>query len=160
MEFDVRELEACDKPSVLELLATDHLRLEGILEEGTRYWGAFSDGRLIGVIGCEYENQCGLLRSALVHKQYRGKGIAEQLTRKLLHAADEMDLKAVYLFSTEAGKYWMRFGFEEVPVEEVTDRLPNAPQVGLFDKLGWLPTEIAYSIRTSGRYGGRGVEIV
>lgn len=147
MEFNICELEACDKPSVLDLLATDHLRPESILEEGTRYWGAFFDEKLIGVIGCEYENQYGLLRSALVHKQYRGKGIAEQLTRKLLHVAGEMDLKAIYLFSTEAGIYWTRLGFKEVPVEEVIDRLPNAPQVRLFDKLGWLPTEIAYKYR-------------
>ncbi len=145
MEFDIIELTAKHKPEVLALIATDDLRPEDILSEGTRYWGAFSgDHQLIGVIGCEYENEYGLLRSALVLREYRGCGIAARLTQTLLQAAREMGLKAVYLFSTGAGDYWKRQGFVDTPVSEVVSLLPGAYQVKLFERLGWLPTEAAY----------------
>ncbi|MHB8065098.1 MAG: GNAT family N-acetyltransferase [Ruminiclostridium sp.] len=115
-----------------------------MLEKDTRYWGAFVKDRLGGVIGCEYENQYGLLRSALVDIQYRKMGIAERLTKVLLQAAEEKNLEEIYLFSTGAGAYWNRLGFEQVMVEDVVEKLANAPQVKLFEKLGWLPTEIAF----------------
>lgn len=145
MEYQIKTLTDKHKPEVMALIATDDLRREDILAEGTHYWGAFSiDGALVGVIGCEYENEYGLLRSALVHHEHRGHGIATRLTQTLLQAAREMGLKAVYLFSTGAGDYWKRQGFVDTPVSEVTDRMPGAYQVKLFERLGWLPTEVAY----------------
>jgi N-acetylglutamate synthase-like GNAT family acetyltransferase len=147
MKFEIIELNACDKSRVTELLKAGGLRTEDVLEEGTRYWGAFADGELIGAIGCEYENGCGLLRSAIVREQYRGNGIAAQLTEALLEVARETVIEAVYLFSTDAGAYWERLGFNEVAVQEVVMRMPDAFQVRLFDRLGWLPTEVAYKYK-------------
>jgi len=144
MDFEINELSPKHKPDVLALIETDDLRSEDILAEGTHYWGAFSCDRLIGVIGCEYTGRYGLLRSALVAHAYRGQGIAAQLTQTLLQAAHKTSLKAVYLFSTGAGDYWKRQGFIEVPVHEVVSLMPDAYQVKLFDRLGWLPTEVAY----------------
>ena len=66
MKVEIRQLKEGGKTFVLNFIAGNHLRPEGILEKGTRYWGAFVDNRLAGVIGCEYKNQYGLLRSALV----------------------------------------------------------------------------------------------
>ncbi len=149
MSIDVKKLEVKDKGRVLGLLATDDLRPEGILEKGTTYWGAFDGDKLVGVIGCEYENNCGLLRSALVDHAYRKLGIAKMLTRALLTEAAENDLEAVYLFSTEAGAYWARLGFVPVAVEEATRKLGNTPQVKLFEQLGWLPTEMAFKLASA-----------
>lgn len=125
MEIDIIALTEKHKPDVLALIATDDLRSEDILAEGTRYWGAFLRNELIGVIGCEYEGPFGLLRSALVLHAYRGHGIAARLTQTLLLAAKEMGLKAVYLFSTGAGNYWQRQGFTETSVDEVVNNMPT-----------------------------------
>ena len=125
MEIDIIALTEKHKPDVLALIATDDLRPEDILAEGTRYWGAFLHDELIGMIGCEYEGQYGLLRSALVLHAYRGHGIAARLTQTLLLAAKEMGLKAVYLFSTGAGNYWQRQGFTETSVDEVVNNMPT-----------------------------------
>ena len=144
MELNIIALSERHKPQVSALIETDELRPEDILAEGTRYWGAFLHDQLVGMIGCEYEGQYGLLRSALVQRAYRGHGIAAQLTQTLLQAAKEMRLKAVYLFSTGAGDYWKRQGFAETTVDEVTRNMPGVYQVRLFSRLGWLPTEVAY----------------
>jgi N-acetylglutamate synthase-like GNAT family acetyltransferase len=145
MEYDIVELSANDRQSVLELLSVEEeMRTEAILAEGTRYWGAYAGGRLIGAIGCEYQGRYGLVRSACVEKQYRGGGVGAKLTQTLMQAARNSGLEALYLFSTIAGAYWLAKGFCEAPVAEVTERLPDAYQVKLFERLGWLPTEEAF----------------
>ncbi len=146
MEIKIRQLMEYDKPLVMELIATHDLRPEGILERGTKYWGAFKNDKLVGVIGCEYQNCYGLLRSALVDKQYRNMGIARLLTDILWQTAREENLEAIYLFSTGAGAYWTKLGFKEVAVEEAVKNLSDTPQVKLFETLGWLPAEVAYKI--------------
>lgn len=145
--YKIVELSKNYRQQVLDLIATDHLRPEGILDEGTRYWGAFCENELAGVIGCEYEGAFGLLRSALVHKKYRSQGIAGLLTETLISTAKDEKLEAVYLFSTDAGGYWTKLGFKPVGVAEVIEKLSHAPQVNLFRELGWLPTEAAYKLK-------------
>lgn len=146
MKIIIRQLKKSDKQLVLDLIAADNLRPEGILEKGTRYWGAFVEDRLVGIIGLECENNYGLLRSAFVHTQFRKMGIAGRLTRVLFQEAKDAKLETIYLFSTDAGGYWIRLGFEKAAVAEVVEKLADAPQVKLFEKLGWLPTEAAYKI--------------
>ncbi|MEA4908727.1 MAG: GNAT family N-acetyltransferase [Chloroflexi bacterium] len=142
----LREMNAIDLPAIYHLLAGEELRTEGILVTGTRYWGAFVEDQLVGMIGCEYGNGCGLLRSALVRPEWRSRSIGRLLTERLLNEARLSALRTVYLFSTGAGAYWRRLGFCEVPVAQVVSALPEAPQVKLFERLGWLPTEVAYGL--------------
>ncbi len=111
-----------------------------------QYWGAFVNAELIGLIGCEYEDRYGLLRSALVAKGLRGQGIGKQLTEVVLNDAAQNHLEAIYVFSTGAGPYWINLGFTETSVAEIVENLSSAPQVKLFDQLGWLPTEVAYEL--------------
>lgn len=144
MRLTIRVINETEKHMALNLIAADHLRSEGILEKGTTYWGAFVNEELVGLIGCEYENECGLLRSALVAKKFRGQGIGQQLTRVVLNTAEQGELEAIYLFSTGAGLFWTTLGFEKTSVHEVIEKLKNTPQVRLFERLGWLPTEVAY----------------
>ncbi len=146
MEVAIRQLSEFERPLALNLIVTDHLRPEGILEPDTKYWGAFLSNMLIGLIGLECEERSGLLRSALVKKQYRGMGIARRLMDTLLQAARDDGLEAVYLFSTEAGAYWMKQGFVPVDLNEAISKLKDTPQIRLFKKLGWLPTEVAFKM--------------
>jgi len=143
----IRELTPEDLGRVNALMSCDNsLRPEGILATGARYWGAFGEDGLVGMIGCEYQNGRGLLRSALVHPRHRGEGLGRRLTEHLIGDSRSMGLRVIYLFSTDAGPYWERLGFRRVPVREVTDAMPDAPQVRLFHGLGWLPTEVAYAL--------------
>jgi N-acetylglutamate synthase-like GNAT family acetyltransferase len=93
MNVLIRKLNEKDRHDIFQLINTDELRSESILETGTKYRGAFFGNCLIGIIGCEYENEFGLLRSALVDKPYRGIRNAEQLTNVLLQSAKEDNLK-------------------------------------------------------------------
>jgi N-acetylglutamate synthase-like GNAT family acetyltransferase len=83
-------------------------------------------------------------RSAGVLLPWRGMGIADALARAAIDAAARAGCRRIYLFSTGAGEYWRRLGFQEVPVPELVAALPETPQVRHYTALGWLPTEVAW----------------
>lgn len=142
----IRQATTTDASSILSLLQTEGLRTEGVLEAGTRYWIAGEGPGLVGAIGLELGEMCVLLRSAIVVASQRGRCIGRKLTEHTLQWACKNGYKIAYCFSTDAGGYWTDRGFNRCPVEEVVRAMPNAPQVQLFDRLGWLPSEVAYSI--------------
>lgn len=82
--------------------------------------------------------------AALIEPARRNQGLGRMLVAHILELAAAAGHRRVYLFSTDAGGYWQRFGFQEVPVEELVQVPSNAPQVRLFAELGWLPTEVAW----------------
>ena len=140
----IRPAMAADLSAITGLLAASDLRTEGVLEDNTRYWVAFDGEDPIGAIGLELGGTGALLRSAVVTPVHRGQGIGAQLTEHALDWAWQNGFRAVYCFSTDAGDYWMRRGFAQCAVDEVVLALPEAPQVRLFESLGWLRSEVAY----------------
>ncbi|HYP05042.1 MAG TPA: GNAT family N-acetyltransferase, partial [Bryobacteraceae bacterium] len=110
------------------------------------YWVAEDNGGIIAAIGLELGDvTAALLRSAIVEPSHRNLGLGRILTEEALDWAQLEGFTAVYCFSTDAGSYWTARGFVPCTVEEVLRAIPNAPQVRLFDRLGWLPTEVAYA---------------
>ena len=145
----IREAATADAAHVVELLAHAGLSIEGVLVPGTRYWQAFDgNARLVGVVGLELSDDgvAALLRSAAILTPLRGRGFGAALVERALAAAREAGYRRVYLFSTGAGPFWERHGFYEVPVSELVAALPDAPQVGRFEALGWLPNEVAWRL--------------
>jgi N-acetylglutamate synthase-like GNAT family acetyltransferase len=144
-EITLREAGAPDTERICALLAEMRLGTDNVLAPGTRYWLAErADGALTGVIGLEFGDSMALLRSAVVLPAWRGRGVGAALTDRALAEAAAAGCRQVYLFSTGAGPYWQRFGFQEVPVPELVAALPDAPQVHRYQALGWLPTEVAW----------------
>lgn len=125
--FTIRPLGEADRAGMLALLALDDLRPEGILTQGSYYWGAFAGPQLVGMLGMELENECALLRSAMVLPAYRRQGVAAQLTQTLLAQARALGLRTLYLFGTTAGPYWEKRGFQPITPAEIAQHLPHAP---------------------------------
>ena len=135
-----------DLEVVREILEASQLSAHGILEVNTSYWLAEISDAGVGCIGLEWGADAALLRSAAVHPDHRGQGIGSRLLESALSQAREKHKSFVYLFSTDAGEYWTRQGFREVPVPELVEALPDAPQVHHYRDIGWLPTEIAWRL--------------
>jgi N-acetylglutamate synthase-like GNAT family acetyltransferase len=141
----IREGTAADLARIVALLAHAELGAADVLVPGTRYWVAeSSSGELIGAIGAEYGAGALLLRSMAVLRAARGRALGAALVEHVLAAARAAGYRVAYLFSTDAGPYWERRGFREVPVPELVAALPHAPQVCHYDQIGWLPTEVAW----------------
>lgn len=142
-----REASAHDLPTILNILIELELRPEHVMEGKSRYWIAeLPSGEMIGVIGMEYTPNAALLRSAGIRPAYQRQGIGERLTFIVISACAEINIPVIYTFSTDAQDYWQRRGFRRVGVDEVVEALPDAPQVHLFRRLGWLPTEVAWRL--------------
>lgn len=142
--FTIRDARDDDLAAISALLRDSGLDPAGVLAAGSRYWVAEGAGALLGVVGLEYGPRAVLLRSAAVRDTLRGRGIGALLFSHAYAAAAAAGITAVYCFSTDAGDYWVRQGFCEVPVPELCDALPDAFQVHHYQELGWLPTEVAW----------------
>ena len=142
----IREANPDDIQEIRNLLRKHDLRTEGVLKPGTRYWVALNDEGIVGAIGLEPGDTSVLLRSAIVHPDWRGNGLGRELTQSALTWARVAGYRVVYCFSTDAGAYWTALGFRACPVNDVVHALPNSQQVELFARLGWLPTEAAFQL--------------
>jgi N-acetylglutamate synthase-like GNAT family acetyltransferase len=146
MTHTIRSAHRADHDAIAHLLAEDGMRAEGVLLHGTRYWVAEHAGSIVGAVGLEPGLHAVLLRSAIVAPAARGRGIGAALTQTALAWARTAGFVRVYCFSTDTGSYWLTQGFTECPVNEVVTTFSGAPQVRLFETLGWLPTEVAYTL--------------
>ena len=111
---------------------------------GCTYWIADLNGAAAGCIGLEHGEGASLLRSATVLPAHRGKGLGRALAMSALTYATLRGDRRIYLFSTGAGPYWTRLGFEEVPVSELSAALPGTPQVRSGECRGWIHAEVAW----------------
>jgi predicted N-acetyltransferase YhbS len=98
-------------------------------------------------VGLEHGEQASLLRSAAVLPESQGMGVARALSLAAIESARDQGDLALYLFSTGAGPYWQRFGFVEVPVDDLVRALPTVPQVRSGIERGWLAEEVAWTLK-------------
>jgi N-acetylglutamate synthase-like GNAT family acetyltransferase len=145
----IRAATPNDFTTLNTILETSGLSVYAILEPNTTYWIAENDNLAVGCIGLEWGTRAALLRSAAVLPEYRKHGLGTQLLNTALNGARAEHKSFVYLFSTDAGEYWTRQGFCEVPVPELVEALPDAPQVHHYRDIGWLPTEIAWRLEVA-----------
>ena len=78
--------------------------------EGDRLWGAATVHRYAGG---------GLLRSVVVAKDLRGRGLGAKLTEKAIDLARQSGVTTIYLLTETASEFFLRFGFEVIPRESV-----------------------------------------
>ena len=117
----------------LEVLRT-MLSGAGMITEGLEwppacYLVAYFGTEPVGVIGVEPSLDAALLRSLYVVEAMRGHGIATELIAAARKAAHTRGARSLYLFSTDAGEFFKRFGFVQVPVAQLVAALGAAPQV-------------------------------
>ena len=117
--FNLRSAEDRDRAAVEALLTRETLPLEGVAENFAGFIVAEAQGRVVGAIGLERYGNRGLLRSAVVDPHWRGKGIGHALTETVLDVAREGGQVAVYLLTTTAADYFLRFGFRRIARGEV-----------------------------------------
>jgi N-acetylglutamate synthase-like GNAT family acetyltransferase len=134
-----------DYERVLALLQHVKLLTDDLLVEGTHYWLAQTDeGEVAGCIGVEMGADAILIRSLAVYETYRDERLALQLINHAMDAARAEGKHHAYCFSLRAADYFLRLDFQEVPVSQLVDALPNVPQVVRFAKIGKLVGERAF----------------
>ncbi len=93
------------------------------------YLVAYFGTKPVGVIGVEPSLDAALIRSLYILDEMRNRGIGAELVTAARKAAHTRGARSIYLFSTNAGEFFKRFGFIKVPVARLVAALGGAPQV-------------------------------
>jgi amino-acid N-acetyltransferase len=110
----------------------DLLRRSGLAEtDVAERWGHYfvvheDDGRVVGMAGLEVHGDDGLLRSVAVDPDYRCQGLGGSLVEAALSRAARLELRSVYLLTTDARDYFARAGFSDCPREEAPPAIQNS----------------------------------
>jgi N-acetylglutamate synthase-like GNAT family acetyltransferase len=134
----------CDLVVLLKLIS-ERSRITNTFE-GSTYWVARLEHRVVGCVGLEHGAGASLLRSAAVRPEYQGRGIGDQLARAAIEGARNRGDQTLYLFSTDAGGYWQRYGFTEVDVWTLANALPESPQVRSGIEREWIADDCAWKL--------------
>lgn len=78
-------------------------------------------GEIAGMAALEVRDVDALLRSVAVHPDWRGQRLGETLVRRLMDEGRQRQLRALYLLTTTAERFFPKFGFERIERDIVPD---------------------------------------
>jgi amino-acid N-acetyltransferase len=128
-EASLRPATSRDLPAIEQLLVSSGLPTAGVADGLCSFIVAESeaDKRIVGVVGLE---QCcdeyALLRSTAVEPEWRGTGLGRRLVEHVIADAESRGIKALYLLTTTAERYFPSFGFVKTQRDAVPDEIKQS----------------------------------
>ena len=115
----VRSALPADLPAVETLLTASGLPLDGVREAFGTFVVAESGTDVVGVAGLEVCCDNALLRSVAVRPEWRSHGVGRALVTRVISDAESRGIRALYLLTTTADRYFPTFGFRTVTRDDV-----------------------------------------
>jgi amino-acid N-acetyltransferase len=113
---------------ISELLLSAGLVPVGLDSDNLHFFYQQNDcGEIIGVVGVEVYAPNSLLRSLAVREDMRNNGIARSLINEAIEFARSIKSYNLYLLTETIGKTMYRYGFRDIPREQVSDDLLASP---------------------------------
>jgi amino-acid N-acetyltransferase len=109
-------------------LQSEKLPVEDLPAGLDNFFIASDHDNVIGAIGLEKYNNCGLLRSLVVNKDYRNEKIAAKLVRHLEKKAKDLGVDCIYLLTETAPDYFEKKGYEKIKRDEVPAGLQSSSE--------------------------------
>lgn len=106
------------RQSIVSLLQSEKLPVEDLPVSLDNFFVALVNNKIIGAIGLEPYDNCGLLRSMVVDKEHRNKNVASQLVQQLEEYAKAIGINGIYLLTETALAYFKRKGYEPISRDE------------------------------------------
>ena len=117
----IRAATPDDLAAVERLLTASKLPLDGVAEALPSFVVAEAEGAIVGVAGLETCCDNALLRSVAVEPAWRSRGAGRALVTHVIAEAESRGLRALYLLTTTAERYFPSFGFREIARDQVPD---------------------------------------
>lgn len=117
----VRNASAADLPALERLLVDSQLPLDGVADALPTFLVADAGGELVGVAGLEVCCENALLRSVAVRPEWRSRGLGRVLVGRIIADAEARGIRALYLLTTTAERYFPSFGFTTIPRDAVPE---------------------------------------
>ena len=126
----LRPADPADAGAIERLLASVDLPVDGVgdlIREHAQDFVVADDpespGELAAVAGLEVRGAHALLRSVAVRPRWRKHGLGDQLVRRLVCEAEARGIRAMYLLTMTAERYFPRFGFAPIDRTDVPDAI-------------------------------------
>ena len=116
---NLRVARSSDLSGIEQLLKASELPLVGVADILPSFLVAEIDGSIVGTAALESCCQYALLRSVAVAPEWRSRGLGRALVARLIADAEVRGLRALYLLTTTAERYFPSFGFQEVARDQV-----------------------------------------
>ena len=97
--------------------------LDGEIADGVAFWGAYDDGRLVGVMGIQQLDEVDLIRHAYVLPEQQGRGVGGELLSHLRGSSSKRLLVGTWAAAEWAIRFYRKHGFELVSPEDKTTLL-------------------------------------
>ena len=117
----LRAASPADLAAVERLLTASSLPLEGVREALSTFVVAEADGGIVGVAGLEACCDNALLRSVAVDDAWRSRGVGRALVTRVISDAEARGIRALYLLTTTAERYFPSFGFRQITRDQVPE---------------------------------------
>jgi amino-acid N-acetyltransferase len=104
-----------DLRAIAALLRAADLPPEDIGPHLGHFFVARKGGAIVGAIGLEVYAPDGLLRSLVVAPAHRGRGLGDELVRRLGRTAADWGVERFWLLTTTAEAFFARRGFRVAP---------------------------------------------
>lgn len=121
-------LRTGDLAQLENLLLGNNLPAEDCAEQAQNFYGIFDDNDLIAAGGLEPAANVALLRSVVVHEQYRSRGLGKSIIEYLIRLADFEGRESVYLLTETAADYFENLGFERIDRIDVPPAIADTRQ--------------------------------
>lgn len=118
---NIRAAKPADLADVERLLADSNLPLAGVPATLDGFVVAESEGELVGVAGLEICCDDALLRSVAVRPEWRSRGVGRALVTRAISDAEARGIRALYLLTTTADRYFPSFGFKQIARDAVPE---------------------------------------
>jgi amino-acid N-acetyltransferase len=120
---ELRAATAADLTKVERLLTASGLPLDGVRDALPTFVVAQHDDAIVGVAGLEVCCDNALLRSVAVADEWRSRGLGRALVTRVISEAEARGIRALYLLTTTAERYFPTFGFRTISRDEVPEEV-------------------------------------
>ena len=118
----VNASEKCQN-EIIDLLRSNNLPWEDLPASLNDFYAMVDEGKIVGLIGMERYAHYGLLRSMVVHPDYRNRLIADKLVQALEQKAAISGITAMYLLTETAEQYFSKRNYQVITRSEVPQAL-------------------------------------
>jgi len=116
------------RQDIVSLLQSEKLPVEDLPVSLANFFIAHNNGEIIAAIGLERYENYGLLRSLVVHKDFRNNNIAGKLITALEGKAKKDGVEILYLLTETAPDYFAKKGYEKISREDVPEALKQSSE--------------------------------
>lgn len=116
------------RTAIISLLQSQKLPTEDLPDVLDHFFIATEEDQLAGLIGLERYGSYGLLRSMVVHPDYRNRQIAERVVQQLEETAKATGITAMYLLTETAEKYFSKKGYKTITRNDVPQTLMQSSE--------------------------------